>query len=241
MKNSKTNRTGIIIIAIVASLVLYFSGVYSGLYAKNVIEKNTKEELGFMKEYVDLLEKSLENIQFEQAFLGTLEGDSACKLTTITMKNLVSQLGEYWSRFPLRIEEYEKNSDISEQYIELKKDYTRLSLRTWIAAKDNYDRCRSGPVPILYFYSKDCEICTKQGEELDLMKFTLRSMGKNAIVFTIDIDEENTMIGLLKEYYAIKSTPAIIINEEVLQGRLYDSTEIINFIDTTRPSDILNT
>jgi hypothetical protein len=143
---------------------------------------------------------------------------------------LVSQLGYYWNKLPFRLEEYEKNNSLSQDYIVLKKQYTDLSIRTWILAKNRYDKCNVDLVHGLYFYSSDCQYCIQQGEQLDELYKLVISNGGDMILFTIDFNSSDPIIENLKIYYDIKSTPAIIINNNVLQGRLFTAAEMYSYI-----------
>lgn len=231
------------------SLLLYVAGVFSGLYANKIVEAKTKEdifnlkyetkqeitqienktseELDYMKKYIEILEINLKSLQFDQEFVDSLSHDEMCYFSNITLSSLLRQLDFYWTKLPLRLEEYEKSQSISEEYLQLKKQYIPLSIRTWIYAKNKYDKCNTSLIPVLYFYSKDCEYCILQGEQLDELRNRDVLSFKKVIVFTVDINSDDLMVDYLKKYYNVNNTPAIIISDHVFSGRLFLVDEII--------------
>ena len=50
---------------------------------------------------------------------------------------------------------------------------------------------------------------------------------KTVIVFTLDFNYPESALDLVKEYYQIKEVPAIIVNDKVLQGKLFTANEIL--------------
>jgi len=239
-KKIQRKMTSIIIIAIIISLVLYLAGVLSGIYANKVVKEETKEDIKILKQetkqdleslqkYVNFLDTNLKNLQLEQTFAESLTHEQMCNFSSISLNDMVQQLGYYWSKLPYRIEEYERNSEISEDYLLLKNQYAILSIRTWIIAKNQYDKCNVNMVHGLYFYSVYCDVCVKQGEQIDRLSKKIVDSGSNLIMFPVDFNSDHSIIRNLKNYYNINSTPAIIINDKVFQGRLFRAEELMNY------------
>jgi len=231
-------KTYIILFAILASIILYLSGVFSGLYANKLIKeatekdieilkKETAEDLEVLQNYIHFLDNNLKNMQLEETFSDTLTEENMCTFSIISLNELFNQISYYWSRLPFRIEEYEKYNELSEEYKLLKRQYAHLSIRTWILAKNQYERCNANLVHGLYFYSADCENCIEQGEELDELNKQVRAKGKDIVMFPIDFYLNETIVKNLKKYYGINTTPAIIVNDKVFQGRLFNSEELL--------------
>ncbi len=218
-------RKNIILLAIIAAVVLYLAGVASGLFANKVLEQQTKADLQVLRNYIDGLDDSLQRIQLEQSFVDTLAEDEACRFSDITRQNLFSQLDYYWGRFPFRLESFERENELSEDYLLLKSKYTRLSLRAWTLVQQQYKKCNSEIIPLLYFYSLDCEVCIQQGEQLDQLRGAVGNL--NLFIFTIDYASNESIVSLVKEYYRVERTPAIIVRDRVLQGRLFTADEIL--------------
>ena len=239
-KNIQKKRSGIILIAIAISIVLYLAGVFSGIYANKIIKeqteqdirtlkKETNQDLATIQNYVNFLDTSLKNMQLEQTFAESLTHGQMCNFLSISLNELIQQLGFYWSKLPYRIEEYERSNEISPEYSILKEQYAHLSIRTWLIAKNQYDKCNMNVVHGLYFYSVSCTVCVKQGEQIDILSKKIASAGSSLIMFPIDFNSEQGIVKNLKKYYNINSTPAIIINDKVFQGRLFAADELMNY------------
>ncbi len=226
-KNQKSMRSSIIIAAVFASVLIYIAGVMSGLYAGKIAQKDTAQRLDALRDYITILDNTVKNEQLKDSFSQTLSDSKRCEFATISMSNLVEQLQGYWKRLPFRIEEYEQNNNqLSEQYLELKSQYTQASIQTWIAAKNTYERCNTTLIPILYLYSRNCTECINQGEELDIVQRHIANETMRAFVFTIDADSPEIILSSIKTYYNITSEPAVIVREKVFQGRVFPAHTI---------------
>ena len=231
------NRAGIILIAVIISIVLYLAGVFSGIYANKIIKEETKQDIKSLKEetrqyiellqkYVDFLDTNLKNLQLEQTFVETLTPEQMCNFSYISLNELIKQLDFYWSKLPYRIEEYERSNELSQEYIILKEQYSHLSIRIWIIAKNQYDKCNTNIVHGLYFYSANCSVCVNQGEQIDRLSRRISSAGSSLIMFPVDINSGQGIVKNLKVYYKINSTPAVIVNDKLFQGRVFKAEEL---------------
>ena len=234
----------IIFFAIVISVMLYLTGVFSGLYANKLVKESTQKDifnlktetskdLELLQNYIDFLDSNLKDMQLEQTFIETLNDEQRCIFSSISLNELFSQLSYYWSKLPYRIEEYEKYNELSEEYKTLKKQYAHVSIRTWILARSQYEKCNINLIHGLYFYSADCDECVKQGEQLDTLGKNIKQQGMEIIMFPIDFYLKEPIVENLKKYYNIKLTPAIVINDKVLQGRLFTASELFKAANLT--------
>lgn len=235
--NVKQQRVRLITIAIVLSIVLYVLGVVSGLFANNLLKKETQQEYESLREYVRLMDSNLQSWQMEQQFLNTLSEKERCNFSRIAMGKLTDLLSDYWATLPFRLEEFEKNNVLSPEYLALKKQYTQHSIRTWIVAKDLYEQCGHESIVGLYFYTPTCNTCTRQGEELDELRKKVRTGGKELMLFVVDSSTEELIVQDLKEYYNITMTPALIFSEEVYQGQVFTAEELMKNLSDIK-SDI---
>lgn len=237
---SNKRRNAIIVIAVIISAVLYIAGVLSGIFANKIVKeetrqdistlkKETRQDLASLQSYVDFLDTNLKNMQLEQTFTETLNHDDMCKFSSISMNELVNQLGFYWSRLPFRLEEYENYNKVTYDYLLLKEQYAHLSIRTWMLAKSQYEKCNTTLVHGLFFYSANCSACVEQGRQIDLLSKKISNIGSNLIMFPIDFNSRQTIVRSLKGYYNITSAPAIIINDKVFQGRLFKAEELMKY------------
>src|SRR3989338_1029782 len=244
MTEQSPKKKYIIFFAILISIILYFAGVFSGLYANKLVKdstsrdildlkKETSKDLDLLQNYIDFLDSNLKNMQLEQTFIETLSKGQMCNFSKISLNELFSQLSYYWGKLPYRIEEYEKYNELSTDYNLLKKEYAHVSIRTWILARNQYQQCQRGIVHGLYFYSADCEECIAQGEQLDVLGNKIKQQGREMIMFPIDFYMEEPIVENLRKYYNINSTPAIIINDHVMQGRLFTAGEMLKVANIT--------
>ena len=242
MPNKKylRKKNVIIVIAVVISVILYMAGVLSGIFANKVVKEETKQDISALKKetkqdfnslqsYVEFLDTNLKNMQLEQTFTESLNHDNMCKFSSISMNELVNQLGFYWSKLPFRLEEYEKYNKVTDEYLLLKDRYAHLSIRTWMLAKNQYEKCNMNVVHGLFFYSANCNACVEQGRQIDLLSKKISSAGSNLIMFPVDFNSKQIIVRILEDYYNINSTPAIIINDKVFQGRLFTVEELMKY------------
>lgn len=238
-------RKPIIFLAVITSIILYFAGVLSGLYANKLIKEETKNDITTLKKetedylkslqtYVDFLDTNSKSLQLEQLFIETLNQEQMCQFLSISLNEISEQLGYFWDKLPARIEEYERNNKPTEEYLTLKDQYAIVSIRTWLIAKTQFDKCNTSIVQGLYFYSRDCTKCVEQGKEIDRLNNKVMSSGKDLILFPLDINSNQTIIKNLKKYYKINSTPAIILNDKVFQGKLFNAEELLQKSETIK-------
>ncbi len=242
-------RKTIIAVAVVLSIVLYMSGVLSGLYAKKIIERNTQKDLGELKqetqknldyirqdtleqtktleEHIFFLNENLKSLQAEQLFLDTLSYEKRCEFFRITMDDLFAELRKFWSVLPYRIEEFERESELSPEYLALKKEYTQLSLRTWVVARKSHIECSRRIVHGLHFYSRNCTGCVSQGEEIDVFSEKMQTVGVDVALFTIDAESDSPFLRHLLSFYGIESLPAVIVNDRIYQGGVVAWEELV--------------
>ncbi len=251
-KKQDPGRGMIIAVAVFVSVILYLSGVFSGLYASRVIEartqmsldglknetkedisvltRNTRDQINVMKEYIAFLESNMNDANIEQLFMETLSHDEMCNFTEMSMDNLFDELNYFWGILPYRIEEYENRNTLTDEYINVKKRYERLAIRTWVIAKKHYESCGTRIVHGLHFYSRNCTICTRQGQELDILSRDLKDRGYDVVIFTIDIDSDEPIIKFLRAYYHISTVPALILNNRVYQGQVFMHGDLLRDI-----------
>ncbi|RME30758.1 hypothetical protein D6789_04665 [Candidatus Woesearchaeota archaeon] len=241
-------RNFIIGVALFMSALLYLAGVLSGLYANKILEERTnthlaslkneteqdirtlqegtQEELQHLQNYINFLETTLKSMQLERLFAETLSQEQACAFSALSMQYLITQLQVYREQLPFRIEAYERDNELSEEYLQLKEQYNALSVQAWIVARNQHLACGTDLVYGLYFYSRDCENCVRQGEELDTFTLSLQREGKDVMLFTIDADSDDPLINIIKNYYSITAVPALIINDNVYQGRVFTANQL---------------
>ncbi len=223
-------RKTIVVIAVLISVVMYFAGVLSGLYANKVVEHKVKQDVDLLKSYTDSSALDMKNMLLLQFFMENM--DDRCRFSKIYLSDLYKQLHLYWQKLPARLEAYEREGAVSDDYVVLKREYTRLSLRIWLIAQTNYGMCNDTEfIPFLYFYSKDCDTCVRQGEIIDSLKQEESLKNKTLVGFPVDADFPDDAIFLLKEYYNVTGVPTIIINRKVLHEELVPLDALMDAIN----------
>ncbi len=226
-KIRKTPKRGLIVFIAIVSFVLYLAGVFSGIFANNIIERTVNSEITEIKNTIDNSALDLKGVQLQQLFMDNFERKDQCKFLDLYVNQLYPQLKFYWDVLPTRLEEYDKRTKQSDEYTSLKREYIRLSLRFWLMSTKNYEECNNQEfIPLLYFYTADCENCLEQGKEFDKFNQEMTELNKTVILFPIDADFEEDTVFLLKQYYEITSYPATVIDGRLIQDRVLTSENL---------------
>ncbi|MFH0961348.1 MAG: hypothetical protein V1820_01545 [archaeon] len=225
------SKKAILLLAFAVCTATYFLGVLSGLYANKLLEKKVSTDMGVIKYYMDSSSLDMKNMLLLQFFMENM-GDS-CKFSELYLSHLYDQLQPYWSRLPKDIEAYDREQTGSAEYIALKREYTRLSLRIWLTAERNQQACNSTKfVPILYFYSKACANCTLQREILDTFSLEMRQRGFSIVIFPIDETFEDDTIYLLKKYYNLTAFPSVVFKNTLFNGVVAGQGDLLQVLGT---------
>ncbi len=119
--------------------------------------------------------------------------------------------------------------------VELKEQYFIVQARHWLMNKKQVEQCldeqNENESIILYFYSNrgDCPRCQQQGTVISY----LHSRYEGMKVYSFDITSPTPVVQTLIEVYQLNRAqlPAMIINEEVVQG-FRNADEIITIIQS---------
>ncbi len=221
-------KPGLIAVALLASLVLFMAGWYSGLYAHDVITETTngtvllaKEQINGsvtlakeqIKDQIRAVELQLDSAQTERIFVDTLPDEKACSYLKFLSQNLMYDFESFWSRLPPRLEAL--NPDEAKEFEPLRDDYNQLSVRAWVFFRQVDNKCGLPMRPILYFYETGCEPCIRQGIELDALKSRSNS---TVLAFVVDAETEYTVAKHIMAFYGVDETPAIIAGDSAWTG-----------------------
>ena len=204
----------LIMIASVTTIILYFLGILTGYFVQIKILSRTQEELEKVREEFYDYSQNLENVQLEQLYLTTHQGELSCKILVSTIEEMNNNLAYFWSRLPSKLEVYEKYSEVQPEYLKLKRDYTLLSIRTWLLSLDVKEKCGEEIIPALYFYSRDCDDCIEQSYVLD----NLKKNNPNFSAFIVDFNLDEPIVKIIKNVYNVTEVPSFVINERLYSG-----------------------
>jgi hypothetical protein len=209
-------RKRLLIVAIITTIILYFAGILTGYFVQVKVLSKTQEELEKVREEFFEYRQNLENLQLEQLYLTTYQGELSCDFLVSTINDINQRMHYFWSKLPSRLEKYEKFEEIEPEYTKLKRDYTILSIRAWLISLNVKEKCREEILPVLYFYSTDsskCEKCVEQGIVLDEVKKRHNEFS----AFLVDFDLDEPIVKAIKTTYNITKLPAFVIDKKVYQ------------------------
>lgn len=188
------------IAALAIATILFFGGLWFGSY------------LGAQKlDVIDGLQSEL--------MLSTLGSELQYEIlekepcNAINSSSIIQELFEIGSKLDFMESELGANDP---NVVELKEYYHLLEIRHWLLLKQINAHCTQDSDLILYFYSNtgDCDKCSEQGTILTYIHRT----NPDVSIYSFDVHIQNPALDTIKELYGIKSAPAIIINDEKLEG-----------------------
>ena len=154
-----------------------------------------------------------ESLQLQYLYLQYLENGQMCPVISKVLENNLRTLQPVLEKL---VEYEERNEKNSEDYEILKRKYLIYNIRYYILAKKSREDCNADIVTILYFYSRDCEICPNQGFILSHLKSILKD---RLLVFPIDADyEAEPMVNVLSAQYNVTVYPTLIIWDRKVEG-----------------------
>ncbi|MBI4173958.1 MAG: hypothetical protein HY519_04525 [Candidatus Aenigmarchaeota archaeon] len=214
-------RKRLIVAAGLLTAIIYVIGIITGFYMQKAMESQTKSTLAAMQNDLAKMRQSLENIQMEQLYLSSNEGPLGCQFLRSDITKIQDDLGFFLERLPRKLEVYVNETTLDQQYEQVKKDYMLISLRVWLLSKITKEKCGSETVPVIFFYSRQCPDCIRQGEELDLARGNVA----NLAIFTIDAGLDEPVVKAVKETYNITATPSLVAGNATF-NRLVSAAEL---------------
>ena len=239
-KKRKQSIVWILIFAIILLAILYLAGFFTGLSYSKRIQQETSTDILKLKSNISGIEQEIQYMQLKESFINSITED-VCSKDILNSIGINKELSKFWSLLPKRLEEYEKTNPPTKEYEALKDSYMTTSFKAWIISKDIYNKCENAPVPILYFYSKDCSTCVEQGQTLDDISSQTSKYGVDTRIFTLDANSKNPAIKLAKEYYNITTVPALVIDEKKISGNPISANQIVlEILNTNQKNTTIN-
>jgi hypothetical protein len=208
-----TERRKVYLLAGVASIMLYFVGVFTGAVILGYTESRTSQEFASLHDEVQGYGKDLESIELELLYLASGQGELGCKFITTSLNRVQNDLDYFWRNLPQKLEIYERENSPDPEYEALKSEYMGISLKAWLLSLSVREKCGKDTFPILYFYSRDCDNSIEQGSILDHLRDS-----HEILVYTIDLNLDSDAVSMVREAYGIERAPALIIGEDAYQG-----------------------
>ncbi len=199
-------QSRIYLIAALLSLVFYLIGVMSGLFIQKSMTEYTEEQ-------VKLLQRRVENVQLEYAYLNTMGSELNCDFLSLLLDDTTREVWNIRNDL-VKLEDKQENT-VSERYQNLKRDYALLSTRAWILNSYVKNRCTEDVVVILYFYSVPCPNCVKQGNILDEVREEFQNKMR---IFVLDTNLDEPIVQTLRKTYNTTITPSLIIENSTYSG-----------------------
>lgn len=187
-------------VAAIALTCLIFIG---GLWIGSVITNSKVNDILSVEQEARL---QLENLQLEQQLLE----DTPCKSPQLLSESL-EDLG---TKLTYLETQYSKNDP---SILELKKPYTLLEIKHYLAMKQMTELCNRNLTLILFFYSND-PANIDESEEQGFVLDYLRKKYSNVKAYSIDADMDLGIIDVLKSKYSISTVPSIVIDDKVYVG-----------------------
>ncbi len=199
---------GVLVSALLISGLLFGAGFLLG-YTLN------KERMISLEKDIRGITKDVENFQLQFLFFDVLGENSTCPL----LLNTLSRINKESYKIGSKLTRYGSETEIKDynDYIALKREYSRLLISYWLLANKLKDVCNLNASTVIYFFSDKCSRCSDQGFVLTYLKNKLK---ERILIFALDGEFDEPSIQVLKNYYNIKEYPALVIDGEVYLGFL---------------------
>ncbi len=216
----KFTKIQIIKYVLVFSVILYIGGIYTGININKILNIGIEGEIDNVKTFLDDSSIDIKNTLLTDYYSNNFNFNK-CELLEIQVNNQKKILPEFWSQLPKRLEDYENTQKVTDEYISIKREYFRFSLRLWLSTTNFNQECEKDKIkPLLYFYETNCSNCIEFVEEIEEIG------NPNILILPIQGDFEDDTIYSLKELYNISELPVIIYNYKIYK----DSEELIKAI-----------
>ena len=172
----------------------------------------TKERLEFSNEISQQQRLELESIQLQYIYITSLLESENCPAILKALEENLNSL----EKARIKLENFISQSRNKEFQL-IKRDYVLSEIRYWILAKQTEMICEYDSIKVLFIYSEEeqCGDCPTQGLILTNIKEKLK--GK-ILIFSLDSQQEEPMINILKESFNITMVPTIIVKDEKIEG-----------------------
>ncbi|MDO8624080.1 MAG: hypothetical protein Q7R54_01875 [bacterium] len=168
-------------------------------YAIQYLDRQRIAEISAIEDQI-----AIDTLSLETQF--SLLASAPCESATST--ELIAEFSDLGERLSYTESQLGSNNA---QVIQLKKQYTLLEIRDYLATKQLAAACGLKPVTVLYFYSNagDCTTCDRAGYTLSYLHDTYPALRVYSFDYHLDLGALKTLISIAK---VKEEFPAFIVN-----------------------------
>ena len=191
------------ILAFIITIIIFGIGVYVGtLFDKSNLSGISSD-----------VEKTLQRLESAQLLLFLDDSASFCPV----YKTELEKLERDTELIGYKLSLFTEKGTVD---IDLKKQYFVLEAQGYLLSKKVNDKCDVHDILVLYFYSnKNCEKCSRQGDELLMTRDQLSGkIDKRIKFYSFDGDLGSAIADALKQKHYIYEYPTIVVNDKAYVG-----------------------
>lgn len=197
------------IFSFLITAVIFFTAVL----ASNYFSQKKLQEVRTIQDQIAI------NILSSEVQTSLLEEFSCKNVADNALSQELGSLGE-----KLSYTEEARGSD-AQEVIDLKRYYSLLQIKDYILMNRIREKCGTKNEFIIYFYTKDCEECQRQGYVLTKLREDYPELRVYSFDYNLDVSAIKTLISVTKSE---ENMPALYIKDEMYYG--YKSVEDIEKI-----------
>lgn len=210
------------VVAFVITLIIFLLGTAIGFFVE-------EKRVNFIQNAAEQQRYEFESLQLQYEYINKLKDEENCPAVLEAFKYNIESL----EKSRERLERYEEDAQITKDNIDdIKRRYVLAQVRFWLLAKDTKHICDTTFTDILYFYGtkEECPDCESQAMILNNLK---NIFNEDLLIFAFDGELENEpLITLIKETYAIQEYPTLIINSQP-HDEFVNRSELVQIICST--------
>ena len=201
-----------VLAAFALACLIFILGVYLG----TLITQEKVSEITNLEQETRL---ELESLSLEERLLE----DYPCK----DPEFLTGKLNELGTKLTYLESQYDKNDP---RILELKKPYTLLEIRHYLALKNMAEKCDYNSTLVLFFYSNSNEKIDESAKQGFVLEY-LRKKYENVKIYSFDADLDMDIIRTLKDINEITILPSTVIDGKVYAG-FHDKDELEKIVQS---------
>ena len=193
--------------AFILTAIVFTLGISAGWYLDSTRTQAAQNELGALR-------LQAEEARVGMVFFETFKTDP--QFCSVYSKEMTAQLQRV-GRLGEQLEALREANKIDESYYSLKRQYVLFNTELWLRAENLKKICASNVTTMLYFYPEnaECGDCAAQARALLSLK---QACPDKVWLFALPTDFDVTVVDMLKQRFAIASTPSLVVDGQTLSG-----------------------